>query len=445
MDTIVPRHDVGLGTMATQYRLPGIPLVVSVLEIDVSNPYVDVMSVLSHDSLGGFEPSSGMARRKSSEEHEVLGGVNADFFTGTGHPVNGQILKGQVAKEPDPERPLMAFDGKKQPFLDRMSFEGSVTIGEETMSLDGVNTNREDDQLIFFNQYYGSTTSADEPGIEVVVELSEGDWKVNQPLTCTVKKIREHSDKAALSPGKAVLSGHGTSAEFLRDLEENDELEIEFNVSMASVDSVNPALEEMVGGDRIMLDSGKVVDNNWAELHPRTGAGFSRDKSKVILTVVDGRDEPVSIGVTTSQLAEIMKLSGAWWAINLDGGGSSTMMVRDSILNSPSDGAERKVANALFFASAAPQGEAVDFKLNADHLTVPAGQKITVKASTFDKYGDVVSYLDAPGVTYSVDGDIGTINDRGEFVASGKGEGMITGKWKGKKDTVQVMVVTAAD
>jgi hypothetical protein len=81
------------------------------------------------------------------------------------------------------------------------------------------------------------------------------------------------------------------------------------------------------------------------ERNPRTAAGRTLD-GKLILCVVDGRST-VSAGVTLKELADIMLEAGAWYAIELDGGGSSTMTVNGQVVNRPSDGAERPAVNHL--------------------------------------------------------------------------------------------------
>jgi hypothetical protein len=86
--------------------------------------------------------------------------------------------------------------------------------------------------------------------------------------------------------------------------------------------------------------------------HPRTAAGVSRDGETLVLVVVDGRRPGWSIGVTLPELASLLLAAGAWNAVNLDGGGSSAMWHREPggmgrILNRPSDGRVRPVANHL--------------------------------------------------------------------------------------------------
>jgi exopolysaccharide biosynthesis protein len=87
--------------------------------------------------------------------------------------------------------------------------------------------------------------------------------------------------------------------------------------------------------------------------HPRTAVGVKDRGNTLILVVVDGRQKGTATGMSLTELAEVLVAQGAEEAINLDGGGSSVLAIRDSkthqmvILNHPSDGRERPVANTL--------------------------------------------------------------------------------------------------
>ena len=96
------------------------------------------------------------------------------------------------------------------------------------------------------------------------------------------------------------------------------------------------------------------------ELHPRTAIGIDRDQRLLHLVVVDGRSESSS-GQTLLQLANLLRSLGDDAAINLDGGGSSTMVAKDpvgvlGVRNSPSDGSPREVPNGLGFRYTPPPG-----------------------------------------------------------------------------------------
>ncbi|HUQ49511.1 MAG TPA: phosphodiester glycosidase family protein [Terriglobales bacterium] len=109
----------------------------------------------------------------------------------------------------------------------------------------------------------------------------------------------------------------------------------------------------VVKGKAQFTDSGVTYKpGEFRNVNPRTAVGINKKGDKLYLLVVDGRSDR-SRGMTYGQLAQEMVKAGAYTAINLDGGGSSTMVVRDSstkmwkVLNQPSDKKERAVANVL--------------------------------------------------------------------------------------------------
>ena len=116
---------------------------------------------------------------------------------------------------------------------------------------------------------------------------------------------------------------------------------------------------EAVGGRPVLVRAGAIrpgVDSGGAfatSRHPRTAVGIARDGKRVMLVTVDGRQKPYSDGMTLREIAELMLVLGARDALNLDGGGSTTMVVANaagvpSVVNRPSDaGGERPVGNAL--------------------------------------------------------------------------------------------------
>jgi hypothetical protein len=80
--------------------------------------------------------------------------------------------------------------------------------------------------------------------------------------------------------------------------------------------------------------------------HPRTLAGVTRT-GKLIVAVIDGRRPGSTVGASYLEAARFMQWLGARDAVNLDGGGSSTMVVRGKVVNKPSDGSERGVGDSL--------------------------------------------------------------------------------------------------
>lgn len=107
-------------------------------------------------------------------------------------------------------------------------------------------------------------------------------------------------------------------------------------------------MAQLVSGRELVTQDGVAaayVAGN-PDVAPRTAAGLTADGKTLILAVVDGRSTS-SRGMTLLQLGQAMADLGAHWAINLDGGGSSAMVVDGNVVNRPSDGGERTVGNHL--------------------------------------------------------------------------------------------------
>ena len=106
-----------------------------------------------------------------------------------------------------------------------------------------------------------------------------------------------------------------------------------------------------ITGNLYLLRDGVRVAKDDRDLHPRTAIGIDRDTGQLLLLVVDGRQD-FSRGLTMKELASLYERLGAEDALNLDGGGSSILVARQpdgslAVLNSPSDGHPRPVANGL--------------------------------------------------------------------------------------------------
>ncbi len=114
---------------------------------------------------------------------------------------------------------------------------------------------------------------------------------------------------------------------------------------------------QVVGGYPELLAEGRVASDLGVRdrpafalnRHPRTAVGFDVDTGRLWMVVVDGRQEPRSAGMSLIELANLLLWLGAEEALNLDGGGSSTMIVEGAVANSPSDAeGERPVGNSLW-------------------------------------------------------------------------------------------------
>lgn len=125
----------------------------------------------------------------------------------------------------------------------------------------------------------------------------------------------------------------------------------QYLISRGGIDQIDlSTLDMAVGGNYILVWEGQIqepkIDSTWTTKHPRTLAGVRADGT-ILLVVIDGRQRSLSNGATLIECSQLMHSLGAVKAINHDGGGSSTMLIREGadfrVMNSPSDGNERRV------------------------------------------------------------------------------------------------------
>ena len=313
------------------------------------NPSIQLKTVKANNELKGYQTTQDMMRsyeQTSSPNKKVIAGINGDFYKAGGVPVHSQIIDGEILKLPV-LRDAVAMDEEQRFYLGSFSYSGQLEILDSsiTLTIDGVNMAREANQLIVYNQYHGDSTHTNAYGYEVV--LKQLDFRpINRPEFFRVVEL-EGYDEGFIPDGHIVLSAHGEKVPYLQSLHVGDSVRITHGMQQDErAYSEQPALVEFIGGSKVFLDDGK-IDGNWPERHPRSALGFNSDTTKIFLFTVDGRQES-SVGMSLTEMAEVMKYFGAAFAINLDGGGSTTLVASDKVLSSPSDPTgQRRVSNAV--------------------------------------------------------------------------------------------------
>lgn len=436
IDTL-ENHQVGPGTHYVSLRLtaPAKRLDVFFLKANLKDPNIEIRTALGRDSIYTGEGPSALAKRISSEGNFYFAGTNGDFYSTTGsylaYPVSGNMANGEIAEIPGP-RNVFTIDDQKIPDIGVMSYNGSVQFGTSNWIVHSVNHLRGENQLVLYNRHNGKYTHTNAYGTEVQIELLDGyKWGSNKTLKAKVVSIQKGVGNSAIPQGKAILSGHGTAAANLDQLSVNDEIDLRINLTVNSNSTSN--FLQMSGGDnyKTMLQNGMVEQTSvWNELHPRTGLGFSQNKDSAIFCVVDGRG--LSIGVTTKQLAQLMKSAGAYTAFNMDGGGSSAMYVSEygGPVNKTSDGYERAVANSVYIVSTAPTDNQISIlKPYQSSILLPVFGEHIPHFYGYNQYG-VLLNSDVQGVVLTCPETLGTINGT-KFIASGNTPGAITATYNG--------------
>jgi hypothetical protein len=425
------RTIVGPGTYFHHVFKPVGPFNITILEVDLTNPYIRVETELAKNILGtGFERTTSMAQRNEVPGRTILGAINGDYF-GISQPsipysfLGNSMIKNHyvVQASPNNQRSSFAMLPMNKPAIQILSFTGSLRAKNNSVfNINSVNREMANNNLIVYNRFLGATSRTDTTAYEIRVNPIDP-YAVNSPMRCVVNLV-SGAGNMPIGNENLVLSGTGTAATFLAN---NFSVGDTVTVTLGSAVNIGNIANLMGGGPRLIVD-GNIPENfdgfegfggtHVTARHPRTAIGFNQDSTKLYMLVVDGRQALLSVGMNAMELATYMKSIGCYNAFNLDGGGSSTMVVRHQIKNSPSDGSERSVGNALLLISTAPRGA-----LNQLHITPTSPRIFIGKTVQFDVQGtdqylnpyplhtDTLKYLLSKP-------SLGSITNNGLFTAS---------------------------
>ena len=306
------------------------PVRAHLLEVDFKAGYA-LRPVLSNDSVAGIEALSEMAARS-----QAVAMVNGPYYMRSGEILGLLKIDQMLVSTPDTPRTSFGVlpDGKI--IFDSPAFTGHVELPDKTkIPIDGVNRGRGESELILYNTYYAYWTLTAGGGREFLVR----DGRI----------VDIRNDNSVISEGTVVLSASGRQAWLMADLKIGDPLKI-----VQTLGPVWDKVTQAVGAGPCLVKNGEIYMTTLGEEFgsdvaggraPRTALGITKD-GKALLVVVDGRSRS-SVGYTLLELARFMLEQGAVEAMNLDGGGSSQMIIGSQIVNTPSDGRERRLGAGI--------------------------------------------------------------------------------------------------
>jgi hypothetical protein len=400
------------------------PWVINVVEIDRRNPYLHFETAKAGHRLQGLEKTSAMALAADAERHRVVAAINGDFFDPNGVVINLQIRRGELWRGPT-QHSAFAVGAGGAPLIELFTaFYRLRTADSQWFDLSGFNRPRQADEAILYTLRFGPATGANAFGSEAVVQLLSP-LVVNDTLKAVVRERRVNAGNSPLSPSMVAVSAHGAKQTWLNE-------KINAGDTLLLVCGLRPdvgRIVEAVGGLPRIVRDGKVSvetkregGENFANVrHPRTAIGFSADSSKIFLVTVDGRQSE-SDGMTLYELADLMISLGCAQALNLDGGGSTTMVVRGKVVNKPSDAAgERPVANALMLISKAPTGAASRLSIEPRLAICPIGESVDFSVAATDSFFNLIALGDDQFVWRLSDKKaFAKIDGKGKFVAQSR-------------------------
>lgn len=452
---------LGEGVVLKQYVQPfyNSPQIVNVLEVDLNHAAVRVDAevatgrVYRADLTQGREVVSATVRRLGA-----LAAINADFFPWTGDPLNLHIQGGELISEPTSERAVFGITSDGVVLFGAPLWRGQVVVeGTEPLPLTALNRPVQANECVLVTPWWGETYPL--PNGAVVWRVGEMDGKPR--LGGEVRaKLAERLAAASTCPvpeDGCLLVATGTLAERLNLLNEGTAITLRFAVepdqnmvvlsperqpttaTLASrrywrrqvgTDFWKQAFMAVGGGPWLLRDGNILIDASQQGFndgftnnrHPRTAVGVTAE-GKLLLVTVDGR-QPMSAGMTLGELAQLMKQLGATDAINLDGGGSTTLAIRGGlIVNSPSEGRERPVANAIVvYAPRSSMPTPAALQLEPASVTLPSGGNVQFRVRS-SRNGET---LDPGAVVFGTTGGIGFVDQTGRFTAFKMGKGTVS-------------------
>lgn len=428
---------INSGTKLTKYnRLTDKGwLAINIIEADIKDENTTVRVLTSENGLQTFQNVKTMF----SNQKNTIAAINADFFTGNykkGNIIGMTIKDGKMLTstyyENEIKDTLASFyiDEKDNSSIDYFTNKIILTNNrnDEEYQIAEINKwSSNYDYPVLYTKDWGEETlglSLGAPITELIVEKNK------------VKEIRVGQDAVKIPENGFAICATGSGAERISEIfRVGDKVELDIDVGI-DIEKIKTA----ISGGTILVKDGKIADFTHViyGANPRTAIGISKDGSSIFLITVDGR-QASSIGVTQEELAAIMVEKGIYTAMNLDGGGSTTMVARElgdeepTLENSPSEGSLRMVPNAIAILNTTKTGALDKLLIEVPDVNVFVNceKELTVKG--YDKYYNPVK-VDMKKIKWSYSGVEASVKNN--ILKAGNEAGTVTltasvGKAKG--------------
>ena len=404
---------------------------INILEVDLEDEYTDIGLLNSENGLNTFQTVYQMA----SNEENIVAAINGDFFNGTsvnGNTIGLSIKDGKLLTTTYYENELkdtfasFVLDEENDSWFDY--FTHKITLKNKTKKKElliaeynKVSTNYE--YPVLYTSDWGTTSYGNKLSLTEMLIVDN-----------KVKEIRENGEPFEIPENGFVIATYGTTAEQMKeDFKKGNRVELDIEMDL-DIDEIKMA----VSGGALLLEDGEIPEKFTANItgsNPRTAIGTSKDGKTLFLITVDGRQSS-SIGMTQTELAEFLKEKGVYTAMNLDGGGSTTMIGRKlgelaiKTINSPSGVTLRKVTNAIGVYNTSKTGALSDIIVKVPEENVFVNSKRKIEILGYDKYYNSVD-VDFDDFNFEVSGAKVEVEDGYIYSTDEVGTATITVK-KGK-------------
>jgi len=352
------------------------------------------------------------------ELYDVKVAINGDYFNfKTDQPPSGQIICGWFIKR------FLDYSGgsgfvwtfNRQAYLggnvrNAKKFQKVIFSDAEEMKITNINATRGEHELVLYMPHYADKTYTSPDGVEIVVQVDRplGVADKSAPSKGKVVDIRTDTGSSLLPFDYVVLSGHGGAGQkLLKHVRVGQEVQFQLGLIDYGVNELPSRnwrnVRASLGGHFYCVMEGKVPAERWERKgkpgainrHPRTAVALN--DRYIYFIVVDGRSKE-SVGMTITELGTFcVEYLRASYAIAQDGGGSSTMWVDGKVMNVPSDGQQRRVANGYMMVLVSD---------SKNSTTLSKGDRFQTKDKTPLRLGPGTNYGIATNVAAGQRGEI---------------------------------------
>ena len=352
---------------------PAGPLAVHTFDVDTHVPGVRISAALAGDTVWDTDATFGREIvSKLAARRKALAAVNAGFFPFAGNPIGLHMEDGNLITEPTKQRSSFLRLKNGSYAIASYAFNATITIGAVSIPLNGLNRKPEAmaENIAFTSQFGKETVKLDN---RYWLQLDVPNGSLQTGSVSGRVSLTEKVPQVMIPANTVVIAIGQQTYDLLRPIIVDGSTAV-VSCELKPLDADAPLAEDIsdavTGAPRILTD-GKVdvrykqekMSESFSTVrHPRTAVGIRPDGS-VVLVTVDGRQATLSRGASLSELAAILIAKGAAQGLNLDGGGSSAAIARNLVVNSPSDGSQRPVADALLISGNSPAGGSEPFSI----------------------------------------------------------------------------------
>jgi len=406
---------------------------INVMTVDLSNKYISVDSLTNTESIGKLATT-----KKLATQRNAVAAVNASFFTpdggGYGHPLGTVVQSSDIlCASSDFNRYSDAIASFS---IDKLN---NAIINYWKVNMNLITRDGEKIPVAQYNKYNNSKfkdiTVFDRKWGTKAVGATEDIPDLFQMVVenGVVTKFLSGQPAAEIPENGYVVVTREEGAKTLRKaFSIGNEVTFSIETTPSWTD-----LKMSVSGSSVLVQNGKIpatfsyAPSDVVAKSPKTAIGASKDGKTLYFVTVDGR-QTASIGFSLNEMAQFMKSIGAYNAINMDGGGSTTIVARPEgsrevqVMNLPSDGSQRGISTAVGVFTSAPEAPLAGLIVETSdrYIFTNTSREFTVKG--YDQYNNPVD-VDLKDVKWSVSGVKGKFVGN-VFYPTTYGTGKVTAK-----------------